>query len=115
MNLIKMPLIRVEHPSEQHMKEQYKQVQKAVGIEDDVQVEEAGAPPVQYPPALFNFDHYYDRDLMPQKEFEKLRVRLESQLDQELKRGAALETEKLQQEKDHADELHRRANELKDL
>lgn len=34
-------------------------------------IKEVEAPRIQFPPNLFNFDHHYDQDLVPLKDWQK--------------------------------------------
>ena len=34
-------------------------------------IKDEGAPRIQFPPNLFNFDHHYDKDLVPLKDWQK--------------------------------------------
>ena len=91
-NIIKMPLIRVAHPSQQECEQELNKVerllQNAKSSKNDSQQELslgpddndvvtlqahgkrqakdeiiAGAPRIQHPPSLFNFEHHFDKEL----------------------------------------------------
>ena len=45
------------------------------------------APRIQFPPSLFNFDHHYDKDLVPLKDWQKQVNNLNSMLEYEKERA----------------------------
>lgn len=110
INLVKMPLIRVAHPSQEECQNEFKRIKDELGVnadkkdkydEDDLDLKprrlnDDGAPPVQYPPSLFNFEHYYDKELAPVSEWKKQISNLSSLLDYEKEKTRQLEQEKLE-------------------
>ena len=114
-NIIKMPLIRVAHPSQQECEQELNKVerllQNAKSSKNDSQQELslgpddndvvtlqahgkrqakdeiiAGAPRIQHPPSLFNFEHHFDKELTPRKGWQQQVNNLNSMLEYEKER-----------------------------
>ena len=127
INLVKMPLIRVAHPSQDECQAEFKRIKGQLGasidadkLDDDLDlrpgrlVDDDGAPPVQYPPSLFNFEHHYDKELAPVTEWKKQVSNISSLLDYEKEKTRQLEKEKLELKQELESEIVKLASELRE-
>ena len=77
--MVRLPLIRVAHPSKEECDNEVQRIQshlypekegKKVKVQEDeedfVRVERKD-PPTSYTPNLFNFEHHYDPELTPRR------------------------------------------------
>lgn len=78
VNMIKLPLIRVAHPSQEECEKEYSKITatlqqpQKLQTKDDglIDIEEsmvAAAKKPAYTPHLFNFEHPYDPELTPRR------------------------------------------------
>ena len=105
--MIKLPLIRVAHPSQEECEKEYRKVTgqldgKAVSPQkfDDgnVEIEQSAYQPRRpdYTPHLFNFEHPYDPELTPRKKWKAAVASLDSIVDQEREKCRTMEIQALE-------------------
>lgn len=56
----------------------------------------AGAPRIQHPPSLFNFEHHFDKELTPRKGWQQQVNNLNSMLEYEKERYRSLQQESIE-------------------
>ena len=77
--MVRLPLIRVAHPSKEDCDNEVQRIQSRLNPqvetkkaviqeeEDFVRVEKKNENPSTYTPNLFNFEHHYDPELTPRR------------------------------------------------
>ena len=127
INMVKLPLIRVAHPSQEDCDREFNKIQsqlqnKPVEKADDFSNAEDflkdkdNKPPshYQHTPVLFNFDHHYDGQLTPRKGWQQQVTNLNSLLEQEQEKYRTLQIEKMEEKQKLENELIKLDSKLKE-
>ena len=122
VNMIKLPLIRVAHPSQADCEKEYQKItgqhggSKAVSPQKyddelDVRLDPEGSIPntrkPEYNPHLFNFEHPYDPELTPRKKWKGIVSNLDSIIEQEREKYRTLEIQQIEQKQNFEAEVVR--------
>lgn len=132
INLVKLPLIRVAHPSQMECEQEYEKIRSQIDPRDtrtktrgdnrfDLEDSENLGPNIkaastsnQYTPNLFNFDHPYDPDLTPRKKWKERVTNLDSIIAQEQEKYRQLEIKQIEEKQKFESELVNLNSQLKE-
>jgi hypothetical protein len=115
VNMIKLPLIRVAHPSQQQCENEYNKIALNLGADGkavspqkhDDSVELAHDEPrrPEYTPHLFNFEHPYDPELTPRKKWKATVTNLDAIIEQEREKCRQLEIKNIEDKQYYESEI----------
>ena len=122
VNMIKLPLIRVAHPSQEDCEKEYQKITGKIDgksaspqkydhdDEFNVRIDAHGTGPPntrkpEYNPHLFNFEHPYDPELTPRKKWKATVTNLDSIIEQEREKYRTLEIQQIELKQDFEAEI----------
>ena len=110
--MIKLPLIRVAHPSQQQCENEYNRIAgdggKAVSpqkVDDSMELAHEEPRRPEYTPHLFNFEHPYDPELTPRKKWKATVTNLDAIIEQEREKYRQLEIKNIEDKQYYESEI----------